>query len=114
MWKCGPKKAAVSGIVAPLADEYGVTFLACRGFSSLTAIAESVGRFRGRASIVLYVGDHDPSGLDIDRDLQCRLRLLGADVELQRLALTVEQIDHHQLPTTTDKAIRLPRQWLRP
>ena len=97
------EKAAVAGILEPMVLQYGVTFLACRGFASLTAIAESAVRFQGRTGIVLYVGDHDPSGLDMDRDLQERLHRLGADVELQRLALTVEQIDHHQLPPQPTK-----------
>jgi hypothetical protein len=44
---------------------------------------------------VLYFGDHDPSGLDMDRDLTDRLRLLAqyARVELERVALTWEQIE---------------------
>ena len=98
------EKAAVAGIVGPVADEYGVPFLACRGFSSLTALAEAAGRLRGRDAVVLYVGDHDPSGLDMDRDLAERLNALGATVQLRRLALTIDQIDEHQLPPQPTKA----------
>lgn len=97
------EKAAVAGIVGPVAAEFGVPFLACRGFSSLTALAEAASRLRGRAAVVLYVGDHDPSGLDMDRDLAERLCGLGASVELRRLALTVDQIDDHQLPPQPTK-----------
>ena len=42
------EKAAVAGILEPMVLQYGVTFLACRGFASLTAIAESAVRFQGR------------------------------------------------------------------
>ena len=98
------EKAAVAGIVAPVADEYGVPFLACRGFSSLTALAEAADRLQGRDAVLLYVGDHDPSGLDMDRDLSARLEGLGARIRLERLALTVDQIDEHQLPPQPTKA----------
>ena len=97
------EKAAVAGIVEPVARRWGVPFLACRGFASLTAVAEAVARFDGRRTVVLYVGDHDPSGLDMDRDLAGRMQRLGADVELVRLALTVAQIDAHQLPPQPTK-----------
>lgn len=97
------EKAAVAGIVGPVADEYGVPFLACRGFSSLTALAEAADRLDGRDTVLLYVGDHDPSGLDMDRDLSDRLEGLGACIRLERLALTVDQIDEHQLPPQPTK-----------
>lgn len=98
------EKAAVAGIVEPVAREWGVTFLACRGFSSLTALAEAEDRWQGRDVVVLYVGDHDPSGLEMDSDLLDRLERLGAYVELQRLALTAEQITEHNLPPQPTKA----------
>ena len=98
------EKAAVAGIVEPVARRWGVPFLACRGFASLTAVAEAVARFDGRRTVVLYVGDHDPSGLDMDRDLADRLRRLGADVELERLALTAAQVDEYRLPPQPTKS----------
>ena len=98
------EKQAVSGIVSPVCAAYGVSFLACRGFSSLTALAAASDRLEDRATTIFYVGDHDPSGLDMDRDLQDRLERLGADVELVRVALTAEQIDEHQLPPQPTKS----------
>ena len=98
------EKQAVAGIVEPVCSRWGVPFLACRGFSSLTALAEAADRLDGRSATIFYVGDHDPSGLDMDRDLQARLDRLGADVELVRVALTAEQIEEHQLPPQPTKA----------
>lgn len=97
------EKQAVAGIVGPVADSLGVTFLACRGFSSLTALDAAVHRWDGRSVVLLYVGDHDPSGLDMDRDLTDRLTDLGGDIDLRRIALTVAQIDDHQLPPQPTK-----------
>lgn len=103
------EKDAVSSTVMPVAHEYGVGFLACRGFSSLTALAASTRRWDGRNVVLLYLGDHDPSGLDMDRDLLERLQRLvvvqelAVDVELRRVALTTEQIDAYQLPPQPTK-----------
>ncbi len=69
-----------------------------RGFCSLTALANTDDRLDRRSAAILYVGDHDPSGLETDRDLQDRMHRFGADVELVRVALTVDQIDEHNLP----------------
>ena len=105
------EKAAVAGIVEPIAHECGVRFLACRGFSSLTALAEAASRWHDQEHVVvLYVGDHDPSGLDMDRDLANRLKRLvemmrvEATVELRRIALTTDQIDLYQLPPQPTKS----------
>ena len=111
------EKAAAAGILEPIAHECGVRFLACRGFSSLTALADAASRWEGREHvIVLYVGDHDPSGMDMDRDLANRLERLvekmGSEttVEFRRVALTSDQIDLYQLPPqptkTTDSRAR--------
>ena len=98
------EKQAVSGILGPLAREYGVPFLACRGYSSLTALAEASGRLDGEPADIIYVGDHDPSGIDMDRDLQERMHRLGAYCGLVRIALTPGQIEEHQLPPQPTKS----------
>ena len=103
------EKATLQSIVEPVCREYGVRFLACRGFSSLTALAEAVGRWDGRDVRIIYTGDHDPSGLDMDRDLADRLDrlavLMGIDcnIDFTRIALTPEQIEEHQLPPQPTK-----------
>jgi hypothetical protein len=53
--------------------------------------------------VILYFGDHDPSGLDMDRDLESRLRQLGLrDFEFRRVALTLQQIREFELPADPD------------
>ena len=105
------EKAAVSSIVGPEAHRFGVRFLACRGYNSLTTLAEAAERwdFDGaqtdsRRSVVLYVGDLDPSGADMDRDIEERLRELAATVvDVRRLALTRAQVEEHDLPPNPTK-----------
>lgn len=97
------EKDAVSNIVEPVANRWGLSFLSCHGFVSLTALAAAAERFTGRHTVVLYAGDHDPSGLAMDRDLQSRLDRLGCDAELVRVALTEQQIIDNDLPPQPTK-----------
>ena len=80
---------------APRRIGFGVPFMACRGYASLTALAEAGDRwdFGGPdRTVILYVGDLDPSGADMDRDIGERLvelNWLVTSVEVRRLALTI-------------------------
>ena len=51
--------------------------------------------------VVLYGGDYDPSGLDIERDLRQRLR--RAYIAVRRVALDRQQVTDHALPTAPAK-----------
>jgi len=57
---------------------------------------------------MLYFGDFDPSGIDIERDLSKRLERYGAeDFIVQRIALTNEQIKEYNLPPIPVKQIMM-------
>ena len=55
--------------------------------------------------MVVYLGDHDPSGLDMSRDIQDRLQLMtyGMEVDVQRLALNFDQVEDYQPPPNPAK-----------
>ena len=98
------EKGALARALEPVCDDAHVRLLACRGYASATALYDAAKRLRrmeeaGRAAHVLYFGDHDPSGLDMDRDAVERVGLLseGAfhNVRFRRVALTREQIAEH-------------------
>jgi hypothetical protein len=55
---------------------------------------------QGRPAVLLYAGDHDPSGEDIDRDF---LHRAGCFAQVERVALTAEQVDAYQLPPQPGK-----------
>ena len=97
------EKDAVTNIIEPVANRWGVPFLSCRGFASLTALTQAAERFDGRPTTILYAGDHDPSGLAMDVDLQSRLERLGCDIYLERVALTEDQIIDNSLPPQPTK-----------
>ena len=58
--------------------------------------------FRDRR-VILYLGDHDPSGIDMTRDIRERMFLFGAEVEVKRIALTEAQIKKYNPPPNPTK-----------
>jgi len=54
-------------------------------------------------TFILYLGDHDPSGIDMTRDIQDRLELFGANTKVKRIALTMEQIKQYNPPPNPAK-----------
>ena len=94
-------KDAVAGVLQPVTDRYEVLLFPCRGYDSYSALKDAGERIRraGRPTVVLYLGDFDPSGQDMPRDIRDRLtRDFGATFDLRVIALTREQVDEHDLP----------------
>lgn len=56
-----------------------------------------------RELVLLYLGDMDPSGEDMVRDIQERLMLFGARLEVRKIALTREQVEEHDPPPNPAK-----------
>jgi hypothetical protein len=97
------EKGTVRGVLASVLDEFGVPFRVMHGFASATAandLAEAI-RAREQTTVLLYVGDHDPSGLYMSAvDLPERLNRYGAGYyEMFRVALTDEHIAGGNLPS---------------
>lgn len=101
------EKDALAGVLEPLANEFHVTLMVNRGYSSASAMYESAQRFIARGgsegSRLFYLGDHDPSGEDMVRDVRDRLEMFGADVRVKKLALTMDQVDEYRPPPNPAK-----------
>jgi hypothetical protein len=105
------EKQALEGVLLPVTTRWGVPFTADKGFLSESIVYEIAQRLQdaaaeGKAIHLLYFGDHDPSGLDMDRDLKKRLEILtrgAVDIKITRLALTMEQIEHYKPPENLTK-----------
>ena len=104
------EKQALEGVLEPVCKRLDVNFIANKGYSSQSTMwrigedLKKLRRFRRKRIVVLYLGDHDPSGLDMDRDVEERLSLFsGGPVEFQRLALLWEQIEELQPPENPAK-----------
>jgi hypothetical protein len=81
-----------------------------RGYTSCSALKEAYERFISaqvdfdQHICILYIGDHDPSGLDMIRDIRTRLLEFGANVEIEHIALTYNQIEEYSPPPNFVKA----------
>lgn len=47
---------------------------------------------------VLHLGDHDPSGIDMSRDIEDRLGMFEAWPTFERIALNMDQVRQYQPP----------------
>jgi hypothetical protein len=84
------EKGTIRGTLAPILNDYGVTFRVMHGYGSATAIHAAAVETQqvGRRLTVFYVGDWDPSGLHMSEvDLPRRLREYDGAIDVQRVAL---------------------------
>ena len=91
------EKDALAGVVERVASQLDVPWQSCRGYCSMSAMWRSSIRLRQqehakRRTRVIYLGDHDPSGLDMSRDIQDRLNTFGSLCSVERVALSMAQI----------------------
>jgi hypothetical protein len=97
------EKQALEGVLRPVCSELDVPFTANKGYSSSSAMYEASKRFLqrmddGKELHVIYLGDHDPSGIDMTRDVAERLELFlgilpnSTEFNVHRAALNMNQI----------------------
>lgn len=100
------EKDALSQVIAGAVEELNTIVAPSRGYSSYTYVRDAVRRFennRGEAVqvVILHLADHDPSGLDMTRDLQSRFINYSFEydfrVKVKRVALTIDQVRQYDL-----------------
>lgn len=101
------EKDALVGIVGQVCGELDVPFFSCRGYvsqSEMWAAAQRLEEFAESKYIhIIHLGDHDPSGKDMSRDIVDRLALFGVDVQFERIALNYDQIEEYSPPPNPTK-----------
>lgn len=103
------EKDALVGVFLPTCQSLDVPLFSCRGYTSLSETWEAGRRLLGhirqkQGPVILHFGDHDPSGLDMTRDLRSRLALYSEHpVEVERLALNMDQVEEHRPPPNPAK-----------
>ena len=103
------EKDALVNVVARPCERYKTPYMACKGYLSASEAWRSGQRYRaaaeaGKRCVLIHLGDHDPSGIDMTRDNGERLELFsGESVEVQRIALTKEQIEEYGPPSNPAK-----------
>lgn len=116
MWEGQPErvfviveKEALAGVLERVCNEYDVPLLAARGYPSGTVLREFCvdqlyeAAQANQSVTILHLGDHDPSGIDMTRDLAERIKIFTDDIseypaDLTRIALTMEQITKQKPP----------------
>ena len=103
------EKDALSGILEPITKKYHLNLMVNRGYSSITAMFNASQRFqneidKGKECTILYLGDHDPSGLDMIRDIKDRMSTFQIDdLDVNQIALTQSQIKKYNPPPNPAK-----------
>lgn len=101
------EKQALEDIVARPARKWSVPYFACKGYVSQSSMYEAAMRLReidgDREKTIIHLGDHDPSGIDMSRDIQDRLNMFGAGVTVQRIALNMSQVEEFNPPPSPAK-----------
>jgi hypothetical protein len=120
MWKgqedrvfCLVEKEALVGVLERVCNTFDIPLLAARGYPSGTVLREFAQSDiiphaeDGQNIIILHLGDHDPSGLDMTRDLEERIKMFSehwdGDVTLKRIALNMDQIAEQKPPPNPAK-----------
>lgn len=103
------EKDALRNVVERVATELDVSYFACRGYVSQSEMWVAAQRYlemieNGQTPIIFHLGDHDPSGIDMTRDIRDRLEIFGVtQIEVNRIALNMDQVTEFNPPPNPAK-----------
>lgn len=109
------EKDALLGVLEHACRPWQLPYFSCRGYTSASEVWSAGQRLgwkiaEGKRIIVIHLGDHDPSGCDMSRDIEDRLRLfIGGDghdadqLEVRRIALNMDQVRQYNPPPNPAK-----------
>lgn len=107
------EKEALAGVLARACEPLDVPYFSCKGYVSQSAMWRAACRIINKLrepspalhekAVILHLGDHDPSGIDMTRDIQDRLDIFKTCVEVKRIALNMEQIQQFNPPPNPAK-----------
>jgi hypothetical protein len=109
------EKDALVGVIEGPCTSQDVPYFSCRGYTSQSEVwgaAQRIERYleAGQRVLILHLGDHDPSGMDMSRDIEDRLRLFvegdgldADDLEVRRIALNTDQVRQYNPPPNPAK-----------
>lgn len=129
------EKDALVGVLQQACEPNDVPYFSCRGYTSQSEIWGAAQRLGSRINDnkkvrIIHLGDHDPSGIDMSRDIEDRLRMFVAQdvfgaspvttgdgedsrdeyrdytddhLEIERIALNWDQVQQYQPPPNPAK-----------
>lgn len=98
------EKEALAGVIGQVCRRLDVDYFSCRGYGSLSEMYSAGKRLaayedNGQEVTIFHLGDHDPSGIDMTRDIEDRLYMFANQlVYVERLALNMDQIEIYNPP----------------
>jgi hypothetical protein len=111
------EKDAAVGIVQPTCDALRLPYFSCRGYSSSSGLYEAGKRLEafkraGYETMILYLGDHDPSGVQMTEVSQERVDMYARhQIDFRRIALTMPQIGEFKPPPNFVKETDSRTKW---
>jgi hypothetical protein len=108
------EKDALTGVIEGVCSKLQVPYFSCRGYTSQSEMWVAGQRLidhatDGQTPVVLHLGDHDPSGIDMSRDITGRLEMFlehegwGGLLKLKRIALNMSQVQKYKPPPNPTK-----------
>lgn len=102
------EKDALIGVIEGVCNEWDVPHFSCRGYTSQSEMHVAAKRLierekAGKLTTIIHLGDHDPSGIDMTRDIQDRLNLFGSTARVRRIALNFNQVEDYNPPPNPAK-----------
>ncbi|MHB8066016.1 MAG: hypothetical protein ACYDG2_25925 [Ruminiclostridium sp.] len=101
------EKDALVGVVGQICERLDIPYFSCRGYvsqSEMWGTARRMKRFsNNRQIVVIHLGDHDPSGKDMSRDIVDRLNVFGVNTTFKRIALNIDQVHKYNPPPNPTK-----------
>lgn len=107
------EKDALLGVIMDVCDSLEVPYFSCRGYNSQSEMwraGQRILRYKdeGKKAIILHFGDHDPSGIDMTRDIETRLITFWASsfddtLQINRIALNIDQVRKYGPPPNPAK-----------
>ena len=110
--ECWIEKEALVGILERVCRDSDVDWFACRGYVSQSEQYVAGKRFdfyrrvKNQQVVILHLGDHDPSGIDMTRDNDDRLEMFTRrqdGVHFHRIALNMDQVEQYDPPPNPAK-----------
>jgi len=103
------EKDALIGVIENVCQRNDVAYFSCRGYTSqseLWAAGQRLLKYykAGQIPVVIHLGDHDPSGIDMSRDILDRLVMFTEKtVYVERIALNMDQVRQYGPPPNPAK-----------
>ncbi len=103
------EKQALEAVVGQAAEPLDCAYFSCKGYTSQSEMWRAAMRLAryiedDQRPVIIHLGDHDPSGIDMTRDIVDRLNsLFGVEVEVNRIALNMPQIEEYRPPPNPAK-----------